>query len=162
MPSSKKSTATARQIMHLAGHDSDSENAECESAALMPNRPHITMQLPHLLARTGSSVPTDAVDVKLSNMLDSAIARLSAAEVGELLIARVGIPEEVADVFVEEGIDSKALLLLNEEDLKILGVGLVGQRKRILRMVRFLAADCAQPATLGSTESRHSSECLKL
>ena len=54
--------------------------------------------------------------------------------------------EEYADSFVENRIDGEVLLLLNDEDLRILGVNALGDRKKILVAINDLGGDGGQMA----------------
>eukprot|EP00931_Biecheleriopsis_adriatica_P056383 TRINITY_DN33411_c0_g1_i1.p1 TRINITY_DN33411_c0_g1~~TRINITY_DN33411_c0_g1_i1.p1 ORF type:complete len:686 (-),score=138.34 TRINITY_DN33411_c0_g1_i1:110-2167(-) len=68
-----------------------------------------------------------------------AITTLKAEDVHALLLARAGVPKDVASQFLQQDIDGRALLELTEDDMKVeLGVHILGHRKRVLSMVRQL------------------------
>mmetsp|Transcript_57799 Transcript_57799/g.102625 ORF Transcript_57799/g.102625 Transcript_57799/m.102625 type:complete len:515 (+) Transcript_57799:87-1631(+) len=115
----------------------DSELLRSHSAALLPNPPNPTMQ-PVLLGRTRMcSEATGVLTSPINN-----VSSMSAPEVRQLLLDKAGIPEEIASKFLDEDVDGTALLELTEEDLRLqLGIAFIGQRKRILRLVRMHAPE---------------------
>jgi len=133
---------------HGAGFDRLGSAVQGRRSPTMEKDKHVEFNLGATMGRAGFSAMDQEVAINDHNLTQSAdgasasVSCWSCSQVQRWLTA-IGF-SNLVQKFEDEAIDGEALLELLEEDLVLLGISRLGDRKRLMKHVRLLQADQAE------------------